>query len=151
VIDQILENFRDQIEAIAPDDKPDIPYKRYDGDLEKAARTPGNDRKFVVFPDEAMKILSPASPATLCRFEKAVLVMLMYRVGKSMNEFIDRVHKDVDRIAYTLRNPSTYGRTDDWALLGREPLERFFIDFDEVDKSATVTIAFKTIYSVSYA
>lgn len=151
MIDGVLENFRDQIEALTPDDEPDVEFKRYSGPIEKASKTAGSDRRFAVLPDEGIEVMSPASPQTRVRFKKVVLVMVQYRVGPSLERFIERAHKDVDRMTYTLRRPDSYGSGADWKLLGRQPLERFYVDVDDAAKSALVTVAFETIYSVDYA
>jgi len=151
MIDQILENFRDQIEAITPDDLPDVPFERYAGEIEKASRTPGSDRRFQVLPEDSIIILDPPSPSTRARFQKTILVSILYRVGSDLTTFVERAHKDVDRLCYTLRRPSTYGNGTGWALLGRQPQGRFLTELDDQAKSALVTVAFDVIYSVDYA
>ncbi len=150
MIGEILDNFKAHITAMVPDDLPDVRFEFYDGDLSKMEKSPSVDRRFFVAPDDGLAVLSPASPRETVRFSKAFLVLVEYRTGRSLNDFIRRVHKDVDRMVATLRRPATYGSGTDWALLGRQPMERFSIDLDPQDLSALVTIPFEVIYSVTY-
>ena len=141
------------MEGVTPDDRGQgygSAFTFYAGDIEDAPKTGASDRRFSVIPSDGVAHLNSISNDATARFVKVVYVMVQYRVGRDLSVFLKRMHKDVDRLVYTLGRPSSWLRGDDWAMLKMVPAQQFFVDMDEVELGAVVHIPFEVTYSVDY-
>ena len=110
--DDLLGNFKTQIEGITPDDKPSITFQHYHLPLDGASMGSGIDRRFNIIP--TTKSVGPhhGVPGTIT-FTQMVTIRMAWATERDFLIAEKRMGNDVNKIIATVIDPANY-TADTW-------------------------------------